>query len=701
MAAPASGMQGLSKAEYLKRYLDTGSLADGPVKKKKKKKRPEGKGMRIVDDDAEDWKKGPVKKDEPVEEEEDQPVVAEFVDERPEEIKRMEEFRNTNKWKVIKGDDSPEDEGSHEQNSRATEDVSANAGNTGLSSPASPDSSPPRKARHDSPDPSPPQRARYDSPDPSPARRARHDSPDHSPHPKRQPSPSRKSRRDSPDASPPRRGRRDSPDASPPRRGRRDSPDASPPRRGRQDSPDTSPPRRGRQDSPDTSPPRRGRRDSPDTSPPRRGRQDSPDASPPRRGRRDSPLRRTKWDSPDASSVKKGRQDSPNASPPRRGRQDNPHRRTRWDSPDASLPTQTRQDSPTLSPSRKARKLSPQRKKHLNPTKTHKSFYTDSSQKNKNTSSDFLKKEKREPSMESYAKESKHNTKKSQSSSHSSLRHDSDSDLSPPRNRAVSPPQDSRKKAIRQKDSHMSPRRGTQHNGSDSDLSPPRQVQRRDSDSDLSPPRRRVESEKRSKGSQMLSGGRSGLVSAKVLREEKEEQRRGEKSNKNLEVESSNTETVFRDKSGKRRDLNSEREEQLKKKAQQEKKDEIYAKWGKGLVQQEQQRQNVEDAAREMAKPLARYIDDEDLDRMLREQEREGDPMAKFLKKKIDKESKGKKERPKYKGPNPPINRFNIWPGYRWDGVDRSNGFENQYFARMSEKKATQESAYKWSVEDM
>lgn len=31
----------------------------------------------------------------------------------------------------------------------------------------------------------------------------------------------------------------------------------------------------------------------------------------------------------------------------------------------------------------------------------------------------------------------------------------------------------------------------------------------------------------------------------------------------------------------------------------------------------------------------------------------------------------------------------------------RSNGFEQKRFARISDKKATQEAAYKWSVEDM
>ncbi len=49
------------------------------------------------------------------------------------------------------------------------------------------------------------------------------------------------------------------------------------------------------------------------------------------------------------------------------------------------------------------------------------------------------------------------------------------------------------------------------------------------------------------------------------------------------------------------------------------------------------QQQKVIDAVREAQKPLARHIDDEDLDRMLREQERAGDPMAAMLRKKKDK----------------------------------------------------------------
>ncbi|KAK1340053.1 hypothetical protein QTO34_018617 [Cnephaeus nilssonii] len=75
-------------------------------------------------------------------------------------------------------------------------------------------------------------------------------------------------------------------------------------------------------------------------------------------------------------------------------------------------------------------------------------------------------------------------------------------------------------------------------------------------------------------------------------------------------------------------------------------------------------------------KSLARCLDDKDVDQMLREQEREGDLTANFIKRNNAKENNNKK-------------------GWRY----RPRGSEQKRFARLASRKAMERLAHKWSVE--
>lgn len=78
--------------------------------------------------------------------------------------------------------------------------------------------------------------------------------------------------------------------------------------------------------------------------------------------------------------------------------------------------------------------------------------------------------------------------------------------------------------------------------------------------------------------------------------------------------------------------------------------------------------------------------------------------MLEYMRKKQTEESSNEPSKPAkkvYRGPPAPPNRYHIVPGWRWDGVDRSNSFEKKYYESITAKKVRQQEAYKWSVEDM
>ena len=122
--------------------------------------------------------------------------------------------------------------------------------------------------------------------------------------------------------------------------------------------------------------------------------------------------------------------------------------------------------------------------------------------------------------------------------------------------------------------------------------------------------------------------------------------------------------------------------------------------WGKGLIQNKMRNEKLQEDLEEAVKPLARYIHlDKDLDKVLREKERDDDPMLKYIKQTNKVECT--KEKKEFNGPAPAPNHFGIKPGYRWDGVDRTNGFEKTYFQSLSRKKIEKYQTHKWSVEDI
>ncbi|KAL0485909.1 pre-mRNA-splicing factor Bud13 [Acrasis kona] len=268
-----------------------------------------------------------------------------------------------------------------------------------------------------------------------------------------------------------------------------------------------------------------------------------------------------------------------------------------------------------------------------------------------------------------------------------------DNDLSPPRRR-------------RRSASPASPIRRSL--GEDVDLSPPRRRIQTPSpsrdDADMSPPRRnriRTQTPSPSRNDADMSPPRRKRINSPSTHVNSPEQFDGR-----------HEQTTFRDsETGKRISAQEYFKQKNSKKMENEKKKPIIHKqedmeWGSGLAQKRAMENFELELKRQSNQPFSRLQDDADMDRMLKNQVHEGDPMAHFEKKKKRKRKHSSDDedapfvRPMYMGNFLP-NRFNIRPGHRWDGVDRSNGFEKRYFENINKSSAMREEAHKWSTEDM
>ncbi|KAI2629558.1 Pre-mRNA-splicing factor of RES complex-domain-containing protein [Hypoxylon sp. NC1633] len=218
----------------------------------------------------------------------------------------------------------------------------------------------------------------------------------------------------------------------------------------------------------------------------------------------------------------------------------------------------------------------------------------------------------------------------------------------------------------------------------------------------------------------MSDGTHAGLQSAATVSAQLEARREAERA----EYEKSRAEggagadaeaeTIYRDATGRRVDVSLRRAELRREAAEAAAREAAKVEALRGEVQIEDARRRREMLDEAKVMPLARHADDADLNREMRDQVRWGDTMARFIEPKGDGAGggavaksgggeKGKKTRtkgrPVYQGAWTP-NRYGIRPGYRWDGVDRGNGFEAERFKAINRRERNKGLEYSWQMDE-
>jgi pre-mRNA-splicing factor CWC26 len=198
----------------------------------------------------------------------------------------------------------------------------------------------------------------------------------------------------------------------------------------------------------------------------------------------------------------------------------------------------------------------------------------------------------------------------------------------------------------------------------------------------------------------MESGAKAGLqtaaeVAAQMKQKQDEEKRKAEEAAK--EMGTTGQETIYRDASGRIINVAMKRAEARKKAEEEERKKLEKEKAARGDVQNAEaakRKQQLQDAK---TMTIARYADDEDLNDELKERGHWNDPASGFLRKK--KAGRSITGKPLYQGAFQP-NRYGIRPGHRWDGVDRGNGFESQWFNSRNRKANVEKLEYQWQQDE-
>ncbi|KAK2044614.1 hypothetical protein LZ31DRAFT_554094 [Colletotrichum somersetense] len=201
----------------------------------------------------------------------------------------------------------------------------------------------------------------------------------------------------------------------------------------------------------------------------------------------------------------------------------------------------------------------------------------------------------------------------------------------------------------------------------------------------------------------MSDGTHAGLQSAAAVSAQLRRRQQAEEAEfAKLRKQGKEEETVYRDATGRRVDVSMKRAEARRLAAEAEEKERQAKLAPKGDVQLEQARKRREALEDAKLMKFARTADDEEMNRELKDQERWNDPMAQFMSEKTGGgggKGKKSKKRPTYTGAAPP-NRYGIKPGYRWDGVDRSNGFEGERFKAINRRERNKGLDYAWQMDE-
>jgi pre-mRNA-splicing factor CWC26 len=252
-----------------------------------------------------------------------------------------------------------------------------------------------------------------------------------------------------------------------------------------------------------------------------------------------------------------------------------------------------------------------------------------------------------------------------------------------------------------------------------------RQQDSEDDDGKDRRPRRRYDSSDNDDSSgrkkRMTSGHKAGLQHYKDFNKSEGKIQKQKKQDAQLMVDKYGMgETVYRDKDGRKgsEQPQQQQQQQQNKQGQPELKPLNPAesrRLNTGKVQRDAQQANAQELRNLQESTFARHKDDGQLEEMRKREIRKDDPMAayeaksratKSKKKKSSKKSNNNEEeqpedKPIYKGPPPKANRYGIRPGYRWDGVDRGNGWEDKLLAKQFSSTRKKEEAYRWRSADM